>query len=259
MWPALFELPTLGEAALPILGGIGSFLGNLGQTGDPLKALSAGALSAGGSLLGGRALGKYVQNIPSIRMAGDFVDAPAAAGLKGQFLSALPDVATALGQAGGAKLGQVASDVVTGALPSFGQLTGAVGATKNALTPKQAPYTGLYPQYANQLPGMVNQYGGANVIDVNNPFGQYQGQLAWQQLQNAQALDYMKQLGAAGSEQALQNKYRDMPLELAGQKARANLLLQTTMMPNAQQNAANLANTGLQGVMQSAVQRGGYV
>ena len=266
MWPALFELPTLGEAALPILTGIGAFLGNLGETRDPLKALSTGALTAGGSLVGGRALGKLGQ-AGATRMAQAAGDVPGlvtqgtgnAMRITDAFRNALPTAATGLGQWGGGKVAESVGGAVTGALPSVGQLWGAGGAATNALKPGQVPYTGLYPQYANQLPGMVNQYSGANVIDVNNPFGQYQGQLAWQQLQNAQALDYMKQLGAAGSEQALQNKYRDMPLQLAGAKARANLLLQTTMMPNAQQNAANLANTGLNSVLQSAVQRGGYV
>jgi hypothetical protein len=263
MWPALFELPTLGEAALPILTGIGAFLGNLGETRDPLKALSTGALSAGGSLVGGRALGKAASGLT--RMAGEAVDAPGLFGKAANILAtddarkALPNVAIGLGQLGGGKVAESVGGAVTGALPSVGQLWGAGGAAVNALKPGQTPYTGLYPQYANQLPGMVNQYSGANVIDVNNPFGQYQGQLAWQQLQNAQQLENARQFGAMGSAQALQNKYADMPLELAGAKARANLLLQTTMMPNAQQNAANMANTALSNVLQSAVQRGGYV
>jgi hypothetical protein len=267
MLPALFALPTLGEAALPILTGIGAFLGNIGETRDPLKALSAGALSAGGSLVGGRALGKLGE-LGVSRMANAAGNVP---GLVTQgtgtamratdaFRNALPTAAIGLGQWGGGKVGEGVSNAVTGALPSTSQLFGVPGAIAGALKPGEKPYTGLYPQYSNQLPGMVSQYGaGPNVVDINNPLGQYQGQLAWQQMQNNQMLDYMQKYGEAGSAQAIKNKYADMPLQLAGARARANLLLQTTMMPNAQQNAANLANTGLQGIMQSAVQRGGYV
>lgn len=259
MWPALFELPTLGEAALPVLTGIGAFLSNLGETKDPLKALSTGALSAGGALVGGRALGKAASGLT--RMAGDVVDAPGLTGKAATVLSAaVPAAAIGLGQWGGGKVAEGVSNAVTGAMPSTSQLFGVPGAVANALKPGEKPYTGLYPQYSNQLPGMVSQYGsGPNVVDINNPLGQYQGQLAWQQMQNNQMLDLLQKYGEAGSAQAIKNKYADMPLELAGARARANLLLQTTMMPNAQQNAANLANTGLQGVMQSAVQRGGYV
>jgi hypothetical protein len=266
MWPALFELPTLGEAALPILTGIGAFLGNLGETRDPLKALSTGALTAGGSLVGGRALGKLGQ-AGATRMAQAAGDVPGlvtqgtgnAMRITDAFRNALPTAATGLGQWGGGKAAESVGNAVTGALPSVGQLWGAGGAAVNALKPGQTPYTGLYPQYANQLPGMVNQYTDAGIPSMYDPFKTPQGMLAYQGLMNAQALENMKQFSAAGSAQALQNKYADMPLELAGAKARTNLYLQATMMPNAQQNAANLANTGLNSILQSAVQRGGYV
>jgi len=247
MWPALFELPSLGEAALPILSGIGAFMQNMGQTGDPLKALSTGGLTAAGTLGLGRAFGG------ATRMAGNFADAPGLYGKTAQALSAIPQAA-AVGA--GQMLGQNALPQIAAALPTpslsgLGQIAG-IGKQVVQGSPSGSANVPV-------APGLTNQYGPrtySQVLDLNSP----ERAAVAVGLMNARGqLEQMKTLMPYEYEMIQKGAQADLLRQAAGAQLRTQLAQGAQAMNQAQLGAQALAQQGNQAMLNAATTRGGYV
>jgi len=180
MWPAV--IPFLAEYGLPALSGLTAAGQALSQTGDPLKALAAGGVSAAGTFglgkIGGELGGKL-----ATRMAGQMGTTPGlvtqGAGQMMQATDALRQALPALGTGAALTLGApvvgAAANLASGLVPSIGGATnaalGAGGLAYNAMQPNP---TGNVPTYR---PPNISQYGpnsAYGAITTENPLGSAQ-------------------------------------------------------------------------------------
>jgi hypothetical protein len=242
----------LGEAALPILTGIGSFVQNMGQTGDPLKALSTGGLSALGTLGLGRAFGQGAR-MAGNALAENYSQVP-------QSLIPLTKLAAKIPQSAvvgaGQMLGQNIAPQIAAALPTpslsgLGQIAG-IGKQVVQGSPSGSANVPV-------APSLTNQYGPrtySQVLDLNSP----ERAAVAVGLMNARGqLEQMKTLMPYEYEMIQKGAQADLLRQAAGAQLRTQLAQGAQAMNQAQLGAQALAQQGNQAMLNAATTRGGYV
>jgi hypothetical protein len=252
MLPALFALPTLGEAALPILTGIGAFVQNMGQTGDPLKALSTGGLSAAGTLGLGRVFGAG-SRMAGNALAQNYSKVPQALVPLTQLASKIPQSAVV---GAGQMLGQNLVPQIAAALPtpSLSGLATAGGVGQRVL--QGSPSGNVNVPVA---PSLTGQYGPRTYTDVTALNSFERGQVARGIMEAEGQLAQMKKLMPYEFDMIQKGAQADLYRQAAGAQLRTQLAQGAQAMNQAQLGAQALAQQGNQAVLNAATTRGGYV
>lgn len=264
MWSAV--IPFLAEYGLPALSGLTAAGQTLSQTGDPLKALAAGGVSAAGTFglgkVGGQLGGKL-----ATRMAGQMGTTPGlvtqGAGQMMQATDALRQALPALGTGAALTLGApvvgAASNLASGLVPSVGGIANAAlgggGLLSNAMQPRP---TGNMSAYQ---PPDISQYGPNGIYGafaMENPLGAGQEALRYS-IEQARAQDEINKITTPyAREQARQAYGEELQRQAASYQQKSGLDTAAAMLKQAQYggqqagiNAQQAINNAISGPQRS--------